>query len=438
MNKPSEQMVTRAEKVMPGPQSNLRVPISIAPTFIVRGKGARLWDIDGREYIDYMLAAGPGIIGHANREFIETLKDQLEVLYYSVSGATQTPLEIDLAEKMVEHIPCAEKVRFCLSGSEAVQLAIRLARGYTGRSKFIRFEGAYHGWLDNVLGGLVGPDPLADPRPVESDRDPLGTAGRDPAAFENCFRIPWNETAMVEQFLAEYGPETALMLVEPVQAAGCFGPKPGYLQRLRELCDQYGILLCFDEVVTGFRLALGGAQQYFGVTPDLATYGKALAGGIPISAVAGRSDIMDQLLGSKVVGAGTFNGYPLGVAAALKTIQLLEADGGAWYDRLAAVQADLTEGLREICGNHGLRVLIHGFPGVFVIHFTDQEAVYSVRDLAGADPSAANRLRIRLAKEGVLIMWGGRWYLSGAHDPRDIDQTLTAFDRALERFEVDR
>jgi glutamate-1-semialdehyde 2,1-aminomutase len=432
--KPSQELIARAERVLPGPQSNLRLPLSIAPTFIVRGQGARLWDVDGREYIDYMMAAGPAVLGHSNQEFIQTLKDQLDVLYYSVSGAAQTAMEIHLAEKIVKHVPCAEKVRFCLSGTEAVQLAIRLARGFTGRPVFIRFEGAYHGWLDNVLGGKVTDDPVQNPHPVESDQDPLGTAGRDPGAFKQCFRLPWNDLEVLEAVLARHGRRVAMILVEPVQAPGCFGPRPGFLERLRELCDHYKIVLCFDEVITGFRLALGGAQEYFGVTPDLATYGKAMAGGIPVSAVAGRAEIMDQLIGSKVVGAGTFNGYPLGVAAALKTIELLEADNGAWYGRVAGIQKRLMEGLREISRARDMSLLIQGFPGLFIIHFTDKEVAFSLRDLAGTDPSLANRLRIQLAGEGILIMWGGRWFLGGAHTETDIDETLEAFERALIKF----
>ena len=436
--KSSEELIKRAKAVLPGPQSNLRVPISIAPTFIVRGEGARLWDVDGREYIDYMLAAGPGILGHSNREFVKALKDQLDSLYYSVSGATQTPMEIELAEKIVKHVPCAEKVRFCLSGTEAVQLAVRLARGFTGRRIFIRFEGAYHGWLDNVLGGAVNSDPILNPHPVESDRDPLGTAGRDPGAFDQSFRLPWNDVEILEAVLDKYGREVAMMLVEPVQATGCIGPRPGFLEKLRELCTDYGIVLCFDEVVTGFRLALGGAQEFFGVTPDLATYGKALGGGIPLSVVTGRSEIMDQLLSSKVVGAGTFNGYPPGVAAALKTIEILEADDGAWYRRNIKIQNRLMDGLREICGNLGLTTHVQSFPGMFVIHFTDREVIYSVRELTEIDPSLVHRLRILLAEEGVLIMWGGRWYIGGAHSQEDVDVTLAAFDRAIKKLEAEK
>lgn len=430
----SQRLFQRAEKVLPGPQSNLRIPISIAPTYIVRGKGARLWDADDREYIDYMIAAGPGILGHSNQDFIDAVTEQIGRLYYSVSGATQTAMEIELAEKMVRHVPCAEKVRFCLSGSEAVQLAIRLARGFTGRRIFIRFEGAYHGWMDNVLGGLTPEDPLKDPHPTASKDDPMGTEGRDLAAFDQCYRLPWNDNGIIQKVLEKHGNEVAMVLVEPVQAAGCFEPKPGFLEHLRELCDRYGIVLCFDEVVTGFRLALGGAQEVYGVTPDLATYGKALAGGVPISAIAGRAEIMDLLKTSKVVGAGTFNGYPLGVTAALATLSILEAGGGSYYRDVDRRQGRLMAGLREIGRNLGLKMLVHGVRGLFIIHFTEKDQVFSVRDLKGTDPAIANRLRVLLADEGVLIMWGGRWYVTGAHTDRDLDETLEKAERALKNL----
>lgn len=429
-----QSLIDRAEQVLPGPQSNLRVPVSIAPTYLVRGEGPRLWDVDGREYIDYMIAAGPGILGHSNRDYLEAIKSQLDQLFYSVSGASQTPLEVALAEKMVGHVPGADKVRFCLSGTEAVQLAIRLARAYTGRRYFIRFEGAYHGWADNVLGGVVSDDPINSPWPLETGDDPLGTQGRDKSAFEQCFRLPWNDIGLMETVLEKWGDQVALLLIEPVQAANCFGPRPGYFERLRELCDQYGIVMCFDEVVTGFRLGLSGAAGTFGVTPDMSTFGKALAAGLPLSAVAGKAAIMDQLKDNRVVGAGTFNGYPLGVAAALKALEILEADDGAWYRRIDLVQARLMDGLREIGRRLNRPMYVHGYRGLFTIHFTEKQELWSVRDLVGLDPQLANRLRVLLAEEGVLIMWGGRWYVAGAHTPEIIDETLERAEKALKKL----
>lgn len=430
----SRLLFERAEKVLPGPQSNLRIPISIAPTYIVRGEGARLWDADDREYIDYMIAAGPGILGHSNTAYIEAVVEQLNRLYYTVSGATQTPMEVELAEKIVQHVPCAEKVRFCLSGTEAVQLALRLARAYTGRRVFVRFEGAYHGWLDNVLGGVTAEDTVNHPHPLALPDDPLGTDGRDDAAFEQSFRLPWNEFGIVERVLEKHWRDVAMILVEPVQAAGCYEPKPGFLDHLRNLCDRYGIVLCFDEVVTGFRLAMGGAQEAYGVTPDLATYGKALAAGVPISAVAGRASIMDLLKSSRVVGAGTFNGYPLGVAAALATMSALESAGGECFTRVDQTQELLASGLRRIGEESGVKMLVQGVRGLFVIHFTDREKVYSLRELAGSDPSLPNRLRVLLAEEGVLIMWGGRWYVTAAHTEDDVRETLAKARRAIGRL----
>ncbi len=425
-------LVQRAARVMPGAQSNLRIPLSAKPMFIVRGEGARVWGVDGQEYVDYMLGAGAGVLGHGHPEFIEAMKNQFDQLFYSVSGATLTPWDVALAEKFAAHVPCAEKVRVCLSGSEAVQLAIRLARAYTKRRYFIRFEGHYHGWLDNVLGGLVHDDPVKNPFPYESESDPLNTEGRDPAAFEQCFRLPWNDVEILEEVLARWGEEVALIHMEPILCnAGCCPPRPGYLKRVRELCDQYGIVLSFDEVITGFRVALGGAQEALGVTPDLATYGKALAAGVPVSAVAGRADILNLLLERRVIGAGTFNGYPIGVVAALKSIEILERDGGAYLNLVDRVQSRLMDGLREISRRCSQPTLIQGPRGVFFFQFIDKEVAYSVRDLKEADVRKQDRFRNLLAEAGVLMMWGGRWYVTGALSEADIDWTLERVDRAM-------
>lgn len=432
LNSKTSQLYKRSLKVMPGPQSNLRVPLSTNPIFMVQGQGAHLWDADDVEYIDYMLAAGPGILGHGNEEFIGALKSQLDTLYYSVSGASQTPWEVNLAEKFVRHVPCADKVRFCLSGTEAVQLAVRLARAYTGRRYFIRFEGSYNGWLDNVLGGLVHEDPVANPFPYEDEADHLDTEGRDSSAFEQCFRLPWNDAKILEHVLDRWGEEVALIHMEAILVnGGCCPPRPGYLERVRELCDRYGIVLSFDEVITGFRVALGGAQSEVGVIPDIATYGKALGAGIPISAVGGRAEIMDLLLKRRVIGAGTFNGYPLGVVAALTTLSILERDDGAFYKRLDEVQLRLMDGLREISRLRGLPTLIQGPRGVFSFHFIDKDVAYSVRDLDLADTELYKRFRNLLTEKGVLVMWGGRWFISGVLTDADVDRTLEAADRAM-------
>jgi glutamate-1-semialdehyde 2,1-aminomutase len=425
----------RAERVMPGAQSNLRSPLGAKPLFIVRGDGAHMWDVDGNGYIDFMIAAGPGVLGHGNKAYLQALKDQLDTLYYSVSGASQTPMEVELAEKFVQHVPCAQKVRFCLSGTEAVQLAIRLARAYTKRRYFIRFEGHYGGWLDNVLGGVVNENTTGKPFPMESDQDPLGTEGRDPGAFEQCFLLPWNDIEVLERVLERYGEEVAMVHMEAINCTGgCCPPRPEYLERVRELCTRYGIVLSFDEVITGFRVALHGAQGEVGVTPDLGTFGKAMAGGVPMAAVAGKKEIMDLLLERRVVGAGTFNGYVFGVAASLATLKILERDNGAYYKKIDGLQSRLVEGLKEISTRYGIPTLIQGPRGMFLFQFIDKKVAYSVRDLREADVQRQSTFRTLLAQEGVLIMWGGRWYVSGALTEADVDRTLECADWAMGRL----
>lgn len=424
----------RAIKVMPGGHSNLRFPLIDRPLFFARGKGARLWDVDGNDYIDFWNGAGPGILGYANEEYIEAIESQVETLPHLFSGVGMSSLEVEVSEKIVHHVPCAEKVRFAVTGTEAVQLALRLARGYTGRPYFIRFEGHYHGWLDNVLGGLVNPHPSGRPFPLESDEDPIGTAGRAPGSLAQGFLLPWNDIEVLETVLGKYGEEVAVIHMEPIlcNGGGC-PPRPGYLERVRELCTDYGIVLCFDEVITGFRVGLGGAQGELGVIPDIATFGKAMAGGMPIGAVAGRRDIMDQLLNRKVVGAGTFNGHPIGLAACLATIKILERDDGAVYKRIERLQKRLAEGLRETTRRHDLPVLLQGPRGALYHHFLDGgEVVYSAKELhMGADDKKYSRFLSLLIDEGVLAMAGGRWYLSAALTEADVDETMERADHAM-------
>ena len=426
----------RSQRVMPGPHSNARVPLELAPTYLTRARGSHVWDKDGREYIDYMIGAGPGILGHSHPAIVSAVTQQLGRVDYITSGAVQTPLETELAEKIVHFVPGAEKVRFMLAGSEAVQMAIRLARGFTGRRYFIRFEGAYHGWMDNVLGGVVSNDPVKDPFPSEHPDDPLGTEGRDTSAFEQGFRLPFNNLEILEQVLSHWGEQVAMILVEPIQAGTCISPKPGYLQQVRKLCDRYGILLCFDEIVTGFRVALGGAQELLGVIPDITIFGKALGAGVPIAAVAGRSDIMDQLKTGRVIGAGTFNGYPLGVAAALATLDVLAADNGAFYHFIDSFQARLVEGIKDLMRKHSIVGVVQGPRGLFIIHFGTSREIFHISDVPAESKKLNYHLRSMLAEAGILIMWGGRWYLNHVLTDSDLDRSLAALDRILGSLDV--
>ena len=425
----------RALKFMPGTQSNLGQALEgIQSRVMVRGEGAHLWDVDGNDYVDYTIALGPGILGHGNKEYIQALKTQLDNLYYLVSYF-QSPVELELAEKFVQHVPCADKVRFGLAGTEIVQLAIRLARGYTKRPYFIRFEGHYHGWLDNVLGGLVDDHPAGKPFAVESDKDPVYTEGRSPVAFQESFKLPWNDIEVLERVLEKYGEEVALIHMEAILVnAGCCFPRPGYLERVRELCTKYVIVLSFDEIITGFRVGLNCAQGLLGVTPDIATFAKGVAGGIPLAALGGKKEILDLLLEGKVIGAGTFNASPFLLAAGLATIKILEKDNGAIYKHIDKVQNQLMTGLKELGKKHGIPLLIQGPRGVFVCEFIDKEIAYSPRDLKEADVEKRKKFGTLLLDAGIIAHSRGRWYICGALTEADVDRTLEVADRAMSRL----
>jgi len=431
----SDEFYARAKKVTPGSQSNLRIPFDYQRLCIVKGEGGHIWDIDGNEYIDYMCGVGPGVLGHNNQEFIQAVKDQLDTLYYCATSSCMSGKEVELCEKFVKHTPCADKVRFSVTGSEAVQLAIRLARAYTGRPYFIRFEGHYHGWPDNVLGGMADDNADGKPFAVIDDQDYYGMGGRYPGFLQESFMIPWNDIEALESVLKKYGNEVATVLMNPILiSGGCCFPLPGYLERVRELCTEYGVVLCFDEVMTGFRVGLNSAQGLLGVIPDLATFGKAIAGGMPLSAVAGKKEILDLLLEGKVIGAGTFNGYPVGIASALVSLSIFERDEGAFYKKVDNIQSRLVSGLNEIAKRRGIPLLNQGPIGVFHSCFIEKEAIYNLRDYKEADKERHVKFRALLADEGVLPYVNLRWFMCGAHTEEDVDRTLECADRVMSKL----
>ena len=439
----NQKLTEKFNRYFPGGHSNFRVPLEATQNriFIARAAGSRLWDVDGNEYIDFQGAMGPNLLGHRHPQYIKGLKDLMDTSSVCVgSGVLHTPEDVEVAEKMIHHIPCAEQIKFCLSGSEAVQMAIRLARAYTGRPYFVRFGGHYHGWFDNILGGTVDPSPAAKPFAVhDPNSDPFEdlcfTRGRGPGSEKESFLLPWNDLDALERTLVKYGEEIAIIHFEPV-VCNHFNlfPRPGYLERIRELCTQYGIVMSMDEVITGFRLGLSGAQGRFGVTPDLATFGKALAGGLPFSAVVGKADIMEQLRDRGVLGPGTFNGYPLGMRAALTTLKILEKDDGAVYQGMERIQKRLEDGLQEIAGKHDLRLRIQSERGVFFTAFgIDKDTVlYTEEDLASIDLETTLGFWAAMAQEGVLVLAGGRWYMTVVHTDEDVEKVLQAADKVME------
>ena len=431
----THELAERAARVMPGRQSNLRASPE-PPVFIERAVGQRLWDVDGRELIDFAIGMGPGIWGHGNREYQDALHAQLEKLFVVASGMLQTEPEVQLAERIVANVPCADRVRFVTTGSEAVQMVVRLARAFTGRRLFVRFEGHYHGWLDNVLGGRVNDESTDSPYALENPADPMHTEGRAEFAMRESFKIPWNDADALEALLQRHGQDIALVLMEAAMTnGGCCIPRPGYLERVRELCTQYGVVFCMDEVITGFRMGLGGAQAHYGVTPDLASFGKAIAGGMPLAAVAGRADIFELLRTNAVVGAGTFNAAPMSMTAGLTTMRMLERGNGMVYRHIDEMQSHFMTEFRRLGHKHGHELLVQGVRGVFCAHFSALPVAYSARDLAAhADRDQARRLRLALIDEGVYAGRGDRYFVSAGLTTTDLEDGLARIDRALARI----
>jgi glutamate-1-semialdehyde 2,1-aminomutase len=428
-------LIERASQVMSSRQSNVRA-LAEPSIFVETGDGQRVWDVDGKEWLDFAIAMGPGIWGHGCREYLDAIHAQLDKLLYVQSGACQSRLEVELAEKIVEHVPGAEHVRFHLSGSEAVQMSLRLARAYTGKPKFVRFGGHYHGWLDNVIGGVVNPAANDLPHAAISDNDPFYTEGRAEHALEESFLIPWNDIGALKTLLENHADKIAVLIMEVFNSnGGGASPQPGYLETVQKLCRQYGVLLCFDEIITGFRTAIGGAQSIVGVTPDLTIFGKAIAGGMPLAAIAGRKEIFDLFRQNKVIGAGTFNAFPVSMAAGLATIRMLENGGSGIYERRNALQAKLEQGLRSVAHDAGHDLVTMGLPGNFCTHFTAREPMWTNAEIAAnADAQKAMRFRQALREESVIQGLGNRWFVSFALTEGDVEATIAAASRALRRI----
>ncbi|MCI0621659.1 MAG: aspartate aminotransferase family protein [Acidobacteria bacterium] len=426
----SREMLERSRRSLAGGVSSPFRAKAPVPLFFENGHGVRLCDVDGNEYIDYQLAWGPMILGYSHPAMVERLRIQAEK---PLSYGAQHELEIVVAEKIQSMVPCAERVAFTSSGSEAVQLAHRLARAATARPLILKFEGHYHGWMDSALVSYkpyeheVGP--LASPYAV------LGSCGQVNNAAENTIVAPWNEPEILEQILDEHKGRVAAIMMEPVLCnSGCLMPHPGYLARVRELADRHGTLLVFDEVITGFRIDSGGAQRHFGVTPDIATFGKAVGGGVPLSVVAGSADIMQQMFTGGVVFGGTFNGNPFSLAGADVCLTELSRDDGAALRHANEMGARLMAGIRSISATHGIPLKLTGFGAAFYLHFTDKDAPSGYRDNFNDDQDRLQHFLHAALREGVILVPDGRVYVSAAHSEEDIAETLHKIGEAFQKL----
>lgn len=418
----SRAMLERARKSLTGGVSSpFRAKFPV-PLYFQDAQGPRAVDVDGNEYIDYALAWGPLILGHTHPKLVEAIGRQASKPH--CYGA-QHELEIAVSEKMCAMVPCAERVEFTSSGSEAVQAVLRLARAYTGRNLILKFEGNYHGWLDSVLLSYRGG--VEELGPIDGLRVHLNSKGQVPNSVENLVVAPWNDLERLERILDQHGHEIAAVITEPVVCnSGCLMPKPGFLEGLRTLTRQYGALLIFDEIITGFRMATGGAQSVFGVTPDLATFGKALGGGLPLSAFAGRAEIMELMVTGGVGYGGTFNGNPLSLAGALATVEELAAHDGKALAHANAMGQAIAKGIAEAAAEYGLPVLVSGFGAAISVHFTRLAEVRSYRDYLVSDQRMLASYLRRMLDEGIYQLPDGRMYVSAVHTQREVDQTVEA------------
>jgi glutamate-1-semialdehyde 2,1-aminomutase len=433
----SHELFERAQKsLVEGVNSPSRgsAVYSGGPILVERGKGSHVWDADGNEYIDFMMCFGALIQGHAHPKLVSVVA---EAMAEGSHFAAATSAEFEAAERFCRMVPSAEMVRFANTGSEATMLALRLARAHTGRTKFLKFEGHYHGWYDPYLLNAHGhrPEELGS---RENPNRIADSQGIPVAVFDDVVLAPWSDIEALERVMRYRGDELAAVITEPIMAnMGCIPPREGYLQRLRELTQQHGALLILDEVVTGFRYAPGGCQEYYGIQPDLSTFGKALGAGFPVGAVAGPRAILDRMRWGEqmVLHYGTFNGHRLTMKVIAANLDLLSLSDV--YSRLHATGDSAIAGLREIFRRRKINAIVQGFGPMFQVYFTDREAIQDYRDYCTyVDATRYSRFIHLLLDRGIYMTPsnGLHWIISTAHTAEDVQQLLAAADQACKEL----
>lgn len=428
----SAQWFDRARRVLAGGISSSARALTAGrvdhPLYFTHGSGSKIWDVDGHEFLDYLLAYGSAIHGHAHPVVTDALRQQLDL---GTMFGTCNTAEVELAELICKLVPCAQLVRFSNSGSEAIQGAVRAARGFTGKSKILKFEGHYHGWVDLLaVSNRPTPDQFG---PLEAPASCPHSKGMPSGVVDDVVICPWNEPEILRSVLDAHAGQFAAVICEPIVANNaCIMPRPGFLESLRDECTRRGILLIFDEIVTGFRIAPGGAQQVFGVQPDLAVFSKALGGGLPIAAFAGRMDVMDPIAKNVVKHGGTYNGNPLCAVAALATLRELSMPHV--YDKLNALGSLLAEGIRRAAHDCRVPCAVQGQGAMFQVVFTpDGRPLSNYRDLVRADTARFAAFWQGLLDHGIHANASGSacWFVSTTHTQQDLRFTLEAVDSAM-------
>lgn len=394
------------------------------PVFIDHAQGPYIWDSEGRRYVDYVGSWGPMVLGHADPEVLQAVQ---EAVSQGLSFGAPTTIETRMARKICQLMPSIERVRLVSSGTEATMSAIRLARGFTGRDTLVKFEGCYHGHADSLL-VKAGSGALTLGVP--------SSPGVPASLAVHTLTLPYNDAAAVEALFHARGEQIACIIVEPVAGnMNCVPPVPGFLDTLRSVCDRYGALLIFDEVMTGFRVALGGAQALYGVRPDLTTLGKVIGGGLPVGAFGGRQDIMEHLAPmGPVYQAGTLSGNPVAMAAGLKTLEKVgEAE---FFTRLTHKTTCLTEGLEALSWKHGIPITTHHVGGMFGLFFSNKTPIHSLADVMACDVDRFRQFFHGMLAEGIYLAPSAyeAGFVSIAHHEEQLDASLKAADKVLERM----
>ena len=422
----SDQLLGRAKRVLAaGALGRFSIPDEVSVVF-ESGSGSRLRSVDGDEFIDYLLGSGPVLLGHAHPAVIEAVQAQLG------RGTTFFFLNepaIQLAERLTEAVPCADQLRYTSTGTEATHLALRGARAFTGRSKILKFEGAWHGMHDYALWGTV-PTEASDYPHSEAD-----SAGIPEVIGDEVLVAPFNDLETTREIIETHAHELGAVIMEPLQRV--LKPEPGFLEGIRELTRRLGIVLIFDEIVTGFRIAWGGSQERYGVVPDMATYGKAMAGAFPLAAIMGRADVMDvyarqsRSMRDVAWASGTFSGNPIGASAGLAALDVLGAEGV--YDGLRATGSRLRRGIEDLGRKHGVPTQALGEDAVFGVRFMENSQPKTWMDLQDHDADFGHRWSLECIRGGLLLNPNEKWYVSIAHDDADLDETLEIVDGAFRR-----
>ncbi|MEZ4618848.1 MAG: aspartate aminotransferase family protein [Caldilineaceae bacterium] len=414
--------LAKAEQYFAGGTLNaFHLPPDVAMVF-ARAQGTKMVDSDGKEYVDFLMGSGPMILGHCHPAVVGAVQQQL------LKGTTFFTLNqpiIELAEQIVEAAPCGEKIRFVTTGSEAVSYAVRMARAFTGRSKILRFEGGWHGVSDGLLFGARPPQPSDYPHATPD------SAGLPSAYGKDVLVSPFNAAGEAAETIEAYADELAAVVVEPLQR--CILPRPGFFETLREQTQKHGIVLIFDEVVTGFRMAWGGAQEHYGVVPDLATYGKTISGGFPSAAICGRADLLETASPRRapypadpqsIIASGTFNGNPFSAVAGLATLHELRKPGT--YERLFAMGERITQEITAMGREFSVPLQVGGEGPVLQVLFTEADAILNYETMLYADRAKAYTFGVEMIRRGFFISPFEKIYLSTVHSDEDLDRMLEA------------